>query len=200
MATSPSVHDRYNDFLSEGGKLWPLVRDVAGRVGLLENLRRVMAAARGARVQVVVVPHHRWMPGDYQSWDHPSPDQVASGKAQAFAAGTWGGTWHPDFVPGPDDIVAKEHWGQNGFAHTDLDLRLRQQGIARVVLAGLLANTCIESTGRAAMELGYHVTLVTDATAAFSDDRMHAAHALNGPGFAHALVTAAQFADSLSGA
>jgi nicotinamidase-related amidase len=33
---------------------------------------------------------------------------------------------------------------------------------------GLLANTCVESTGCFAMELGYHVTLVKDATAAFS--------------------------------
>jgi len=31
------------------------------------------------------------------------------------------------------------------------------------------------------MELGYHVTLVQDATAAFTREMMHAAHALNGP-------------------
>jgi nicotinamidase-related amidase len=36
------------------------------------------------------------------------------------------------------------------------------------MVIGLLANTCIESTGRYAMDLGYHVTLVKDATAAFS--------------------------------
>ena len=39
------------------------------------------------------------------------------------------------------------------------------------------------------MELGYHVTLVRDATAAFSPAMMHAAHELNGPTFAHAIVT-----------
>jgi nicotinamidase-related amidase len=33
------------------------------------------------------------------------------------------------------------------------------------------------------MELGYHVTLVTDATAAFSEEAMHAAHVINGPTF-----------------
>jgi len=31
--------DPYNDFLSEGGKLWPRVKDVANEVGLLDNLR-----------------------------------------------------------------------------------------------------------------------------------------------------------------
>ena len=31
------------------------------------------------------------------------------------------------------------------------------------------------------MDFGYHVTLVRDATAAFSHEMMHAAHHLNGP-------------------
>jgi len=39
------------------------------------------------------------------------------------------------------------------------------------------------------MELGYHVTLVKDATAAFDQEGMHAAHEVNGPRFAHALLT-----------
>ena len=100
---------------------------------------------------------------------------------QVFAKGSWGGEWHPDFAPQPGDIVVKEHWGSSSFANTDLDMLLKQHGIAKVIVIGLLANTCIETTGRFAMELGYHVTLVKDATAAFSMDRMHAAHELNGP-------------------
>jgi nicotinamidase-related amidase len=39
------------------------------------------------------------------------------------------------------------------------------------------------------MELGYHVTLVKDATAAFTQEMMHAAHELNGPTFAYAILT-----------
>ena len=66
---------------------------------------------------------------------------------------------------------------------------MRQRGITHVIIVGLLANTCIEGTARYAMELGYHVTLVRDATAAFSHEMMHAAHALNGPTFAHAILT-----------
>ncbi len=38
------------------------------------------------------------------------------------------------------------------------------------------------------MEIGYHVTLVRGATAAFAREMMHAAHALNGPTFAHAIL------------
>lgn len=190
--------DPYNDFLSDGGKLWPNVAEIAGRVHLHVNLRAVVAAARAAGVQVVVVPHHRWEPGDYERWDHPTPYQLASGRAQVFAKGTWGGDWHPDFAPQPGDLVAREHWGASGFASTDLDFLLKQRGITDVIVIGLLANTCIEGTSRFAVELGYRVTLVTDATAAFSADRMHAAHVLNGPTYAHELLASAEVVQRLA--
>ncbi|MFD7446805.1 isochorismatase family protein, partial [Streptomyces sp. NPDC059909] len=67
--------------------------------------------------------------------------------------------------------------------------QLKQHGINHVAVVGLLADTCIEATARYAMELGYHVTLVRDATAALSPEKMHAAHDLNGPTYAHAIVT-----------
>ena len=189
--------DPYNDFLSEGGKLWPFVREVAESVDLLTHLREIVAAARAAAIPVLIVPHHRWEPGDYEDWSHPNHNQIASGKRQTFAKGTWGGEWHPDFVPQGGDIVIKEHWAQSGFANTDLDFLLKQHGIVRVIVIGLLANTCIESTSRFAMELGYHVTLVKDATAAFSKEMMYAAHELNGPTFAHAIVTTAELVAAL---
>ena len=90
-----------------------------------------------------------------------------------------------------------EHWRSSGFANTDLDQQLKQHGVEKVIVIGLLANTCIESTGRFAMELGYHVTLVTDATAAFSQEMMHAAHKLNGPTYAHEILTTAELISAL---
>ena len=38
--------DPYNDFLSDGGKVWPFIKDVAGEVGLLDNLRIINRAVR----------------------------------------------------------------------------------------------------------------------------------------------------------
>jgi nicotinamidase-related amidase len=181
--------DPYNDFLSEGGKVYPLIQRVANEVGLIGHLRALDRAVRARGMPVFFVPHRRWQPGDYEGWAHPTPNQRLVMKGHHFPRGEWGGEWHPDFIPQPGDIVASEHWGSSGFANTDLDFRLRQKGITQVIVAGLLANTCIESTARYASELGYHVTLVRDATAAFKPEMMHAAHELNGPTFAHAILT-----------
>jgi nicotinamidase-related amidase len=190
--------DPYNDFLSEGGKLWPRVKAIAEEVQLLEHVRQVVSTARGQGFKVIFVPHHRWEAGDYVSFDNPSPYQLGSAKAQVFAKDSWGGTFYDDFQPQAGDVIALEHWGSSGFANTDLDLQLKQRGIRRIVLIGMIANTCLESTGRFGMGLGYHVTLVKDATAAFSQEAMHAAHAINGPTYAHAIVTTEELIPQLS--
>ena len=64
-------------------------------------------------------------------------------------------------------------------------------------LVGMLANTCIEATAPLGMELGYHVTLIKDATAALSHEAMHSAYEVNGPQFAHAILTTKELLDQL---
>jgi nicotinamidase-related amidase len=189
--TAVLLIDPYNDFLSEGGKIWDRLEPVAQERRLLDHLRAMISWARETRVRVVIVPHRRWEPGDYEDWAYPNPTQVGIRRRHSFAKGTWGGEFHPDFTPRDGDLVVKEHWAQSGFANTDLDFQLKQHGITHVIGIGVLANTCLESTSRFAMELGYHVTLVRDATAALSEEMMHAAE-LNGPTFAHRITTTAE--------
>jgi nicotinamidase-related amidase len=102
--------DPYNDFLSEGGKIWPMVKGVAEEVGLFDHLRTVVAGARSAGIKIFFVPHRRWEPGDYEGWDHVNPSQRQVQQLQPFAKDTWGGEWHPDFTPQHGDIIIKEHW------------------------------------------------------------------------------------------
>jgi nicotinamidase-related amidase len=47
----------------------------------------------------------------------------------------------------------------------------------------------VEGTGRHATELGYSVTLVKDATAAFTMDLQHAATELTGPLYSDAVIS-----------
>lgn len=188
-ATALLLIDPYNDFISEGGKVWPLIRETANRLGLVRNLKRLLEAARESGMFVVFVPHHRHVEGDFDGWVNLNPTHLRARDVKPFAPGTWGGEFHPDLRPIAGEAVASEHWFQNGFLHTDLDLRLRRRGITRVLVSGVRANTCFEATARHASELGYHVTLVRDATAGADDRDLEATFEVNAPTYAHAVTT-----------
>ena len=195
--TAVLLVDPYNDFLSEGGKLWPRAKPIAEEVGLLDNLRAIMRAAREAGLGIFFVPHRRWEPLQYKGWKYPTPYQQAGSESQIFAKDTWGGTFHDDFQLQPGDILVTEHWGSSGFPNTDLDHLLRRHGYEKIIVIGMLANTCIEATGRIGMELGYHVTLVRDATSAYTHEAMHAAMNIDGPTYAHAILTTTELLAAL---
>jgi nicotinamidase-related amidase len=67
-----------------------------------------------------------------------------------------------------DIIVTKRQWG--AFYGTDLDLQLRRRGIDTIVLGGIATNFGVESTARAANELGYHQVFAEDAMRALDDE------------------------------
>ena len=56
----------------------------------------------------------------------------------------------------------------------------------------------MEATVRYAVELGYEVTVVKDATADYSDEEMHAALNVNIPNYARAVVSTEEVVDSIS--
>jgi ureidoacrylate peracid hydrolase len=94
--------------------------------------------------------------------------------------------------------VAQEHWCSSGFANTDLDLQLKKHGIHKLIVIGLIAHTCVETTVRFAAELGYESTVVKDATSDYSDEHMCAALVTNLPNYASAIVTTKEVVDSIS--
>jgi nicotinamidase-related amidase len=77
-------------------------------------------------------------------------------------------------------IAAQNERPKHLFVNTDLDHQLKEHGIEKIIIIGVLANTRIESTRCFGMELGYQVTLLKDATTAFSQEAMHEVHEING--------------------
>src|ERR1043166_1531205 len=190
--------DPYNDFISQGGRVWDRLKGVAEANRCVPHMVQVLNAARKANIRVCYALHRRFRAGDYETWKYIAPVQKAAWSGRIFEYATWGGEIHPEFEPQPGDIVALEHWGSSGFANTDLDLQLKKHGIHKLIVIGLIAHSCVEATVRYAAELGYEVTMVKDATASYSDKEMHAALEVNIPNYASAVVTTDEIVDSIS--
>ena len=196
-STALLVIDPYNDFISEGGKVWPRISAVAEANHCVQHMVEVLQAARTAGLRIFYALHRRYRPGDYETWNYIAPIQKAAWTSKAFEYGTWGGEIRREFEPQPGDVVASEHWCSSGFANTDLDLLLKRHGIRRIIVMGLIAHTCVEATVRFAAEVGYDVTMVRDATADFSDEHMRAALDVNIPSYASAMVAASDAIEAL---
>jgi len=123
--TGVIVIDPYNDFISEGGKIWDHIKSVAEANNCVPNMLRVLNAGRNAGLRVFYAVHHRYRPGDYETWKYIAPIQKRGLKSKVFEDGTWGGEIRSEFKPQAGDIVAQEHWCSSGFANTDLDLQLK---------------------------------------------------------------------------
>ena len=195
--TALLVIDPYNDFISEGGKLWDRVKRVAEANHCVPHMLQVLNVARDAGLRVFYALHHRYRPGDYETWKYIAPVQKAAWLHKTFEYGTWGGEVRREFEPQPGGVVAQGHWCSSGFANTDLDLQLKKHGIDKLIVIGLIAHTCVEATVRFAAELGYEVTLVKDATADYSDEEMYAALDVTIPNYASAVLTTDEIVEAI---
>lgn len=68
----------------------------------------------------------------------------------------------PELEQQPDDVlVTKRSWG--AFVNTDLEQQLKARGVTQVVVTGVATSIGVEATARQAYELGFNVTLASDA-------------------------------------
>lgn len=62
-----------------------------------------------------------------------------------------------------ESIIVKNF--PNSFLKTDLESKLKEKGITKVVVVGMMTHMCIDATVRAAADLGFETTLIEDACA-----------------------------------
>src|SRR5262245_66255238 len=89
--TALLVIDPYNDFISEGGKLWDRVKRVAEANQCVPHMLRVLSAARQAQLRVCYALHRRYRPGDYETWKYIAPVQKAARTRKTFKSCSRGG-------------------------------------------------------------------------------------------------------------
>ena len=114
-----------------------------------------------------------------------------------FLAGSWGADFHPDVRPAEQDVVLLPHKGSD-VVETDLPEHLERLRVSHVVICGMTANLCCESTGRHLVEHGYDVTFLSDAIGAESLPAYEASVHLNYPLIANAVLEVDELLAALS--
>lgn len=160
-----------NDFCKEGGKLHGGVQAEVSRQNTIPNAMKLAEAARNKGALIIHSPFI-FDPSYFE--DHQMQGIVkAVADGDAFREGSWGAEIIDEMKPAAGDEVLGGKCTLCGFNNTNLDELLTQGKIKNVVIGGFLTNFCVESTARTAYDRGYGVTVITDATAATSQEEQN---------------------------
>lgn len=171
-----------NDFLSDGGVIAPMLKEVIDEVNVINNLKGLIAGARQRDFMIIHVPIQ--FSDDYVEMG-PSPQGILNivKSAGALKSGTWGCEIADFAAPHPGEYVVKNKSNIDSFCGTNLDYYLRANGISNLAIAGQLTNICIESTMRTAYDKGYKVFGLTDCSATIGMSQYKSSIAHNWPMF-----------------
>ena len=77
--------------------------------------------------------------------------------------------FHSEIKPKPGDLhIHKQHG--NAFLETELEARLRDLGVERIVCCGLVTHGCVRATCQGGIDREFEVVLATDAHSNYSKD------------------------------
>jgi nicotinamidase-related amidase len=166
--TAMFVTDPQNDFLSEDSPAWGLVGPTVIRNEVVEKEKTLKTLAMELGIPVFYSTH-LYTPQDFANWKSLNGIDKVMFENKMFAEGTWGHDFHPELRPDSNTIVMNPHKGLSNFWSGDAAIQLRQYGIETIILYGMSANMCVESHARDAIENGFDVIILADATAAAGD-------------------------------
>ena len=113
-----------------------------------ENIASLLSAWRRAQLPIVHVRH------------------LSRTVGSLFWPGQVGVEFQPQLAPMPNEHVVEKNV-PDAFLNTGLERWLRVRGVERLIVTGVSTNISVESTVRAASNLGFQVIVVSDATFAF---------------------------------
>jgi ureidoacrylate peracid hydrolase len=148
----------------------------------LPNMQRLQASCREAGVEILyTVIENLTRDGRDRSLDYKI-------SGIDVPKGSWGAQVLDAIKPAGDEIVIGKT-SSSVFISTNIDYLLRNLGVRSLIIAGLLTDQCVDSAVRDACDLGYLVTLVTDACATHSQER-HDSSLRNNRGYCRQVTTA----------
>lgn len=113
-----------------------------------------------------VVRRHRIIPDQFYERGVPRPQPV-------LVRGTWGVEIVDRLRPRPEDVVVSKR-RYSAFYGTDLEVLLRCWGIETLLLTGVNAEQCVETTAREAFVRDFDVVVVGDCIGSWSTARLEA--------------------------
>ena len=170
--TALLVIDMQNAFVAPGAPI-----EVPAARGIVAPINRLAAELRARGVPVIWVMHENQKGG--RDWAGFFDAFVAPGKREQAAAALEAGArlqalW-PELDAAPGDLrVAKNRYSAFIGKSSPLEGLLRQKSLDTLLIAGTKTNVCCECTARDAMMLDFKVVLLSDCTAALSDDEQRA--------------------------
>ena len=198
--TAMFVTDPQNDFLSKESPAWGLVGPTVIKHKVVEKEKRLKALAKDLGIPVFYSTH-MYTQKEVEQWSTMPLNGIdkVMFENKMFVQGTWGHDYHPELKPDSNTVVMNPHKGLSNFWTGDAALQLRMFGIETIILYGMSANMCVESHARDAIENGFEVIIIADATAAAGDAAYEAA-LTNYEFLAHEVVTTDQIVKRLQAA
>jgi ureidoacrylate peracid hydrolase len=131
---------------------------------VLPNIRRLQTACRSGGIEVMYsVIENMTRDGRDRSLDYKI-------SGIDVLRGSWEACVLDEIAPAGDEMIFRKT-SSSVFISTNIDYVLRNLGVRSLIVAGLLTDQCVESAVRDACDLGYLVTLVSDACATASAER-----------------------------
>ena len=147
---------------TESGKTEYFRRSLRDTV--LPNIRRLQTACRSGRIEVMYsVIENMTRDGRDRSLDYKI-------SAIDVPRGSWEAQVLDEIAPAEDEMIFRKT-SSGVFISTNIDYVLRNLGVRSLIVAGMMTDQCVESAVRDACDLGYLVTLVSDACTTESAER-----------------------------
>jgi len=172
QTTALVVIDMQRDFVDPGGFGEALGNDVSLLRRALEPTRRVLDACRGAGVPVI---HTR--EGHRPDLSDCPPAKLARGRlangigdpgpmGRILVRGEYGHDIVDSLKPLDDEPVVDKP-GKGAFYATDLEHMLRSRGIKSLIVTGVTAEVCVQTTVREANDRGFECLVLSDCIASY---------------------------------
>jgi nicotinamidase-related amidase len=135
------IIDVQNDYFPNG-KL-----ELDGSIKAVEKIRKMIDKFHTEKLPIIYIRH------------------IAKNKnATFFIEGTNGTEIYEEIKPEQDDIIIEKHY-PNSFRETELKKICEAKGIDTLVIVGMMTHMCVDTTTRAAKDLGFDCILISDCCA-----------------------------------